>query len=343
MAATPAFNAIKQVYPPAAFASYHGGVAMRDNVIVNFPFIDSPLMTGSGTAPSGVFGNDDYYLRPIERSLAMNAGNVLIHSSPGRRSSPSGDHFVFAGAIVDEEGLFGSPGGNWVFDVAFLTAEAACTPVSPTGLNGQTCDGRYYGAEAFVLDHGNDYFYPLMRLEVSRRAASDPDAEIGAWHVAGVPPEQAASFPLPNMRHFAMRQDGVFVLRFPEYAGPLADVNMVIGNMPTASDRVVLAVDYRGDVAHVFATTYESYARSPAVAGPPAESTPLFRGYTQVGTREEVLSSDGEAFYHDVEEHLVWIKLRGGIEDAYVADPSLYSDETLYEPFVLRIHDDTPN
>ena len=37
---------------------------------------------------------------------------------------------------------------------------------------------------------------------------------------------------------------------------------------------------------------------------------------------------------------MVWIRLRGGVADAYVGDPSPFSDETLYDPFVLRIHDE---
>lgn len=340
MATDPAYAGHAPVLPPVAFASYHGGVAMHYNTIINFPFVNSADNTAFGSAPSGAFATDDYYLRPIERSLAQNVGNVLIHSAPGRRSVPLQPQFVFSGTLVDAEGLFGTPGNNWVFDTPFLTWGGQCTPVAPAGLNGQSCNGRYFGAEGFVLDHANDYFTPYMQLQVSRRDPSAPDSEVGQWSVAGVDPLAAPGTLLPNMRHFAMRDGGVFVLRFPAYAGPLSDVNLIVSNMHEAADSVVLAVHYRGSVARVFATTHESYARSAGVSGEPGPSTATFRRYEPVASRAALLNGAGEQFWHDAANELVWIRLRGGISDAWVGDGGPFSDETLYQPFVLRIHDD---
>ncbi|WP_255440209.1 G8 domain-containing protein [Caenimonas sedimenti] len=347
-----AFRGVRTVEPPAAFASYHGGVAMRQNTIINFPFVDYPLNTASGSVPTGAFANDDYYLRPVERSLAQNQANVLINAAPGRRSVPAFNNFVFAGAVVDYEGLFGPAGNNWVYDLPFFTAGGGCVAVPPAGQNGQSCSGQYFGAEFFVLDRNNDDAYPLMALAVSRRDPANPDAVLGTWSVAGVAPAAAAGTLLPNMRHFAMRENGIFVLTFPGYRnavstianaqGPLTDVRMTIGNMHTAAQEVVLAVEFHGAAANVFATTFPGYASAPItgpisngqIAAVPAGST---RRFTARNTRADLLAQPGDAYFYDAAARLVWIKLRGGLVDAFVADPSAFSDETLYRPFYLRV------
>lgn len=353
----PAFAAVRTVEPPAAFASYHGGVAMEQNTIINFPFVNSAANTAFGTVPSGAFANDDYYLRPVERSLAQNFQNALILSAPGRRSLPAFPTFVLAGAIVDYEGLFGPPGWNWVYDTPFFTAPGnpalpACQAVAPLGSNGATCPGNYFGAEFFVLDRNNQDSYPLMALSVSRRDPGSTDVPIDTRTVNAVNPAVAGSTILPNMRHFAMRQNGVFVLTFPGYRdpvvtvpnsrGPLTDVRMTIGNMHAATDSVVLAVEFHGAQANVFASSFPSYA-SQAWTGPitdfminsaPPGST---RRYTSRGTRGELLTQPGDAYFHDPAANLVWIKLQGGINPPTPGPFGTFSDQTLYRPFYLRI------
>lgn len=351
-----AYRALRAVEPPAAFASYHGGVAVERNTVINMPFIDAQAFTSSGTVPSGAFGTDDYYLRPVERSLAQNTGNLLIASAPGRRSVPVSPHFVFAGAVVDYEGLFGPAGNSWVFDTPFLTHGGGCVPVAPQGRNGQSCAGDYFGAEAFVLDNNNDEYYPLMALSVSRRAGiGAPDAEVGTWSVQGVPPQLAGSYMLPNMRHFAMRAQGVYELTFPGYRdatqtdsnrrGPLADVRMTIGNMHRRQDAVTLAVEFHGAQANVFTTTFSTLASSRGLTGALSDATLAalmpnsVRRFTRMGTRAQLLAATGDAFFHDVAARRVWIRITGGLADAHVGAPGPFSDETLYQPFYLRIND----
>lgn len=352
-AAYQAFRASEAIHPPTALASYHGGVAAVQNTVINMPYVAQSSLapnaqwTAAGSVPSGAFATDDYYLRPVERSLAQNQNNLLINTSPGVRSVPRYANFQFAGTVVDYEGIFGPAGNNWVFDTPFLTYPQGCVAVAPAGQNGQSCNGSYFGAEAFVLDNANDDYYPLMRLEVSRRqegVAANTDVEVGNWVVTGVLPANAGVTLLPNMRHFAMRQSGVYVLRFPEYAGALTDVRMVVGNMHLAADTSVLAVHFRGTNPSVFASTHPT-AGTGVATGPVnaaflgggfvAGST---RSYTAVANRAALLASAGDTFYFDDAADLVWIKLRGGLADAYITDPGQpFSDETLYQPFWLRI------
>lgn len=336
------FASVFDVFPPAATASYHGGVAMEHNIIVNFPFIDSPLYSSFGSTPSGAFSMDDYYFRPIERSLLMNIGNTLINSAIGRRSVASFATHTLAGVVVDEEGLLGTPGGNWVYDVPFLTAAGNCSPVTPAGLNGQLCDGAYFGAEEFVVNHANEYYEPYMTIAVDRLEPSDTDQAIGTWQVTGVPPAAAGNFMLPNMRHFAMRENGVYRLSFPGDLGvaSVTDLSIAIANMHAETDTAVLAVSFHGESPRVLATTYGA-GRSAGWGGLNLENDdPFFRRYTQadINSIQDLLVSAGNTYFHEAEHNLVWIKLRGGLQQHYVQDNGPFSDSTLYNKFVLRVY-----
>lgn len=350
MASNAVYRGLRTVEPISAFASYHGGLGIQYNTIINMPFIANGVNTSSGTAPSGAFGTDDYYLRPVERSLAMNGTNTLVHSVGGLRSNPiPGARFVFAGAVVDYQGLWGPVGNNWVFDVPFLTYGGGCAAVAPAGQNGMSCNGQYFGAEFFVINHANEESYPLMAIDVSRRRGAtlvDSDIEVGRWQVAAVPPAAASSFLLPNMRHFAMRQNGVFVLDFPGYGSPIRDVSMVIGNMHAATDGVVLAVRANVAPAAVFTTSDRNLALDVSAVGSRLDTAAArpqgyTRKFTLAASREAVFNALGNEnlFYYEPGTQLVWIKLWGNVPDVFVADSSPFSDETLYRPFYLRIAD----
>ena len=54
--------------PPSAFATYHSTYSMRDNTVVNFPFVDGKS--------SGAFKTNDYYTLGVDKGPARN-GPVL--------------------------------------------------------------------------------------------------------------------------------------------------------------------------------------------------------------------------------------------------------------------------
>lgn len=358
MPAAVAFRAHSAVEPPAAFASYHGGVAMRKNTVVNFPYVDSGQLTAFGSAPSGAFAFDDYYLRPVERSLEQNAANRLIASVPGRRSVASAPTFRLAGAVYDPEGLWGPAGRYWVYDQTFFTHGGACRQVQPAGVNGRSCVGPYFGAEAFVLDRNNDPFYPLMALEVTRRDPGNVQNVLGTWGIEAVAPAQAAGTLLPNMRHVAMRQGGVYVMGFPGYRGaptvpnargPLTDVRMTMSNLHGADDHLILAVEHHGAQAHVLSTTWGSLASNPlqgalsdqalAQLGPATT-----RRFVPRASLAELLSTPGDAYVHHppTTGPYVWVRVHGGLSPPWTPAGGFapFDDQTLYRPFFLRVYGD---
>lgn len=358
MPAAVAFRSHMGVEPPTAFASYHGGVAMRDNTVVNFPYVDSGQFNAFGSSPSGAFAFDDYYLRPVERSLEQNAANLLIASVPGRRSVASAPTFRLAGAVYDPEGLWGPAGRYWVYDQAFFTEGGACAQVQPAGVNGRSCVGPYFGAEAFVLDRNNSPSYPLMALEVTRRDPGNMQNVLGTWSIEAVAPTQAAFHMLPNMRHVAMRQGGVYVMGFPGYRGaptvpnargPLTDVRMTLSNLHTDGDHLILAVEHHGAQAHVLSTTWGGLASNPlqgalsdqalAQLGPATT-----RRFMPRASLAELLSTPGDAYVHHppTTGPYVWIRVHGGLSPAWTPAGGFapFDDQTLYRPFFLRVYGD---
>lgn len=312
-----------------AFASYHSTYSIYDNITVNFPLVSSnPLVAGGR---SGAFDTSDYYLRPVERGTLRNTNNLLINSHPGYRARAFFPHYVLAGAMLDPQGIWG-PANNWsVYDQPFFTHNANCIAVEPADSSGaMSCDGQYYGAMDFVLNQANEPFDTFMAILVTRFDEADPNVVVDNWIVNNA----YGLSPFPNMRHFTTRSGGIYLLDFPEEPIP-DDVIFRLDNMHTMDDTVVIGVRYSGFLsAQVVATTYNPNNVNGFCNDQHCHS------YTPVASLADVISSDGETFWQDTANNIVWAKVRGGLVPDYVApsDNWPFSDALLYRPFRLRIH-----
>lgn len=316
------FLAVGPAPPPQGFASYHSTFSMVDNTLFNFPFMD-------GIA-SGAFRTDDYYVRPVDKGFLRNSGNLLVTSHPGYRSRAAFPHYALAGALLDTIGLWGSAGRWWVYDEPFFTHGINCTEVAPLGIdNGQSCVGPYYGVRKFVLDQGNSRFEPYMAIEVERVDAAG--TVLGTWSVA----DGTGQAPFPGMRHFAAHADGRYILRFPGSPMP-DDVGMSIENLLTAGDTFLMAVQFNGvNPASVYTTTQYQYF-NPGVETAP--DSVFKQQYAAAPSLADVVASVGGTFWQDAANNLVWIKLRGGLQDPFIEDPNPFGDEALYGEMYLRLH-----
>lgn len=317
-----------------AFASYHSAFDIHHNVVMNFPLNTSYPLFGAGR--SGVFDTSDYYLRPVDKGHIRNVNNLIIDSHPGYRAVAGGSYYKLAGALWDPQGTWG-PANNWnVYDQPFFTHNGVCQPGNATG--GASCDGNYFGIQYFVLNRQGEPSNPQMEINVNRYDEAAPHALVDTWHIdSGV-----GLSPFPNMRHFAARAGGLFLLDFPEYGAPGApgvnDVSFLVENMLTPDDTVVVGVRFSGVSPVRVATT--GYDPSGLTNG---ECTPQYalycHNYQLVGSLDEVIASEGETYWQDTANQVVWVKLRGGLEDVYVSDADKlpFSEAILYEPFSLRI------
>jgi hypothetical protein len=55
---------------------------------------------------------------------------------------------------------------------------------------------------------------------------------------------------------------------------------------------------------------------------------------------DDVIASNGETYWQDTQNNLVWVKIQGGHWQYWTNDPQIAvptSDELLYHPSVLRI------
>ena len=326
--------------PPVALATYHSAFDMRENVIVNFPFVENQT--------SGAFATDDYYIRPVEKGHIRNPNNLLINTHPGYRSDAALDeniafnfaqgftYYVFAGALWDPHGTWASPGTWSVYDIPFLTHNASCSTIEPESQNAASCDGDYYGVNHFILDQGNMPWDDLMAIDVTRFDENNPDTVVDTWSVDGA----QTGWALAHMRHFAARRNGIYLLDFPDSPIP-EDVSVDISNMHEPSETFVLGIRFSGtEDAQVYSTTYTypGYFNDGAATAPDWASK---HNYTEVSGRQAVISSTGETFWQDHSNNIVWISVSAGDLVQFSASAEEVADEfsdfNLYNEFHLRV------
>lgn len=318
-----------------AFASYHSAFNIHHNIVINFPLnTDYPDIRGRGR--SGVLDTSDYYPRPVEKGQIRAVDNLIIDSHPGFRAPSEYDYYKLAGALWDPQGLWGAPNHWSVYDQPFFTHNANCDSSGAPG--GTSCDGNYYGILYFVVNRQGDPYDARMAMDVTRYDEDAPHNPVGNWHInSGV-----GQVFLSNMRHFAARAGGIFLLDFPEYGEPggagVNDVSFRVENMLTPADTVVVGVRFSGALpVRVAATAYDPNGLTNGDCT--AETAPSCHNYQPVESLEAVINSSGETYWQDTTNQVVWVKLRGGLADPYEAPEDLlpFSEASLYEAFSLRI------
>jgi hypothetical protein len=310
--------------PPSAFATYHSTYAMRDNTLVAFDYVQGKH--------SGVFRTNDYYTLGVDKGTVRNSGNRLIASHPGYRTLPPNldgapldrRHWTYAGALWDPHGYWGPKGQYWVIDHPFLTAGAACQPVAPGG-NGQSCAGEYYGVGSFQTDFDTSRYSFMAAIDVTRQDANGNP--IASWSVA----DGTTSTMLGNMRHFAARPGGRYVLRFPGKPHPKWFA-MTVGNAYRSSDSFVIGIAFDGGTT---ASGYTVSGHEHHRMSPPDQNTT--RAFTPVQSLGEVLAGSGDRLWQDRANHLVWVKVQGGLAWPHPQTASAYDDMNLYRALSVVI------
>ncbi len=324
--------------PPSAFATYHSAFSMYDNTVVNFPFVEGQS--------SGMFRTNDYYTNGVDKGLARNTNNRMINSHPGYRSLPplldgqplNFRHYTFSGALWDANGYWGPAGNFWVYDVPFLTTGSTCQAVLPAGQNSQSCSGEYYGVEKFQTDFDNNRYTFSSPIDIERQNADG--TTIGHWSV----PDGATSSILGNMRHFAARPGGRYVLRFPHRttAGQFVIPNwfaMTVTNAFRAGDSMLMAVAFDGTVnAGGYTVAGHLHQRDTIGA-----SNPAVRAFTHAANLDAVIAgSNGNLLWQDTVNHLVWFKFQGNIAYPNAANLVPNSDEDIDRPFSVLLRATPP-
>ena len=311
---------------PVAFATYHSTFDIQGNIIMDFG-------EAIPNTWSGAFATDDYYTRAVEKGQHRNVNNLLINTHPGVKLKSVGDYFTLASALWDPYGVWGPAGNYFVYDDPFLTYDKDISTVEPSGevVGGVSVPGPFYGFSDFVL-HGvgdtppqNQPYMDLMGLHVLR--LNDEMEQVAEWIVEPAPFPDAL---LQHMRDFAATPNGIYEISFswlnpdsyPEYP---TDFSMLVENMLTEDDTLVLSIEYDGSLE-------------------PTVDLWIYNGYTvpyeQVFSLAELRDSPGETWYQDPANNKVWVKLQGGRWQFWTNDTSLdvpSNDDLLYQPVVLRV------
>jgi hypothetical protein len=306
---------------PVAFATYNSTFSMLDNTVVGFP-----LEPGQR---SGAFATEDYYIRPVERGHTFNRGNLLVASHPGARLRAALPHYTLSGALWDPHGTWGvTPGCYLVYDQPFFTFGQTPEVPAPGAVDvgAVAVAGPFYGLGNFTINQDRPSYSPLMALAVQRLDPGDPSQVVGTFSVDAAVNEHAL---LANMRHFAAHRDGLYALRFPGHARP-RELEVRVSNMLESSDRLVVALEFDGGTtpSAVMARVYRTHTDF---------------AYTAVGSLAALRASDGETYWQDHGNNLIWVHLRGGRWTAHWDQTDNYEptadddEDSLYEPIVLRV------
>jgi hypothetical protein len=294
-------------------ASYHSSLQVMQNTFVNFPFVDDHA--------SGAFKTNDYYIRAVERGTTRNAGNKLVNSAAGQRSNFTADqrfpsHAALAGAIWDAHGYWGPAGNYHVYDLPFLTYGANCVLAAPAGRNGKSCDGEYYGIGWMRTDFDRALYDFRAPVEVTRLDATG--GSIGTWAVA-----DGVNKTLGNMRHFAARNGGRYVLRFPGKPLP----RWYFAEITNA---------YRTTDSFAFAVSFDGAVNAQATLTSGSDSSAI-RVMTAASTLAEVEASAGDRFWQDRANNLVWVRIVGGLPHVNHGGLQADEDDMLYRTVFLAI------
>jgi hypothetical protein len=311
--------------PPVAFASYHSTFNMRLNTVVNFPFLAG--------YPSGAFRTSDFYMTAVDKGTVRNGGNRLIKSHPGYRTPPpnmdgqplANRHWTYAGALWDPHGYWGPKERFWVYDMPFLTYGAKCDWVQPAGQNGKTCDGQYYGVGSFQTDFDASRYRFFAPVDATRIDSNGN--EIGRWSVA----DGATATMFGNMRHFAARESGTYILRFPGKPIPKS-FSMNISNAFRSTDGFVMGISFDGSVTPTgYTVSGDTSQRDKPQSWPKDSSQQKYvRWFKPAASLTEVANGAGDRLWQDRGRNIVWIKVAGGLpfpgagEIAPNSDPDIY-------------------
>jgi hypothetical protein len=331
--------------PQLGVASYHSTLDIAENTFVNLPNRGIQPANDVRGKSSGVFGTDDYYIRPVEKGFWRNPRNKFIQSDAGFRVLPPhlrstfdpavhNHNWTLSGAIWDPQGYWAEAGRWWVLDHPFLRMPgcSAVNSVVPTNVaNGLTCPGPYVGVSSFFLDRGlptQTQAYSFLET-LSVRRLDSANNELARWRVE----RGHTSSMLGNMRHFAAVPGGVYEIRFPEFpygstARAPQRVTLGLTNLVNPSDTVLLGVHM--DTTSVPSTVYVS--THPDYPNFGVNATRL----SAAGSRAEVAAGAGNLFWADAANSLVWVKLAPMVSNAW-NNVVPGSDDDLYRAFSLRI------
>jgi hypothetical protein len=275
-------------------------------------------------------------LVPVDRGLIRNPNNLLINSHPGRRvispniNTPVGNA-ALAGALWDPHGYWGPPGNYWVYDLPFLTNGQTCTPIDGE-THARSCAGPYYGVAGFRID-GSDRYKPQMPLTITR--LDHTMQPIATWVVEDGSSGNRNTFGImAHMRHFAAVPNGRYRIEFRDssvsYPLPTQEVMLVLSNMHSSTDRLILAVPFSSSIpVQAYLTTRELYWDIQAPGTPVRHLTP-------VSSLAALLTTENSV-WQDYAHQQVWVNVSGGmpLPGGDPSDP--LSDEALYRETYLRI------
>ncbi len=338
-------NAQGREYPWAAarshFATYHGTLAERDSVVINYPYENAALdptntiytgAVGNNEVGGGVFGRDDLYISPVDNSLAFTSNVVRINCATNDYTSKNvntaggwarNGNVTFADCIIDAAtGPAGKP--YWIKNELFLTSGIGdlVDAQSAADNNGKWTATKFMG----VLDLLPDWWalvassiYQPIGSTVIDRLQSDGSTIIATkqWPLKG-----DSSGYLGSWRHWAFASGGIYRVTFAAlyangpYGPPLTSLSTTIHFLSDSAHSVTLGLPWGG-------ASLPATKRYTTIGGNTGNNGRReFAGVANFAAVRD--GTAGTECWLDTTNKTLWLKLKGGLNTQLV--PNRYDD-----------------
>ena len=323
-----------------AFASYHEFMNFKDSVAINYPFITPVPGISSFGVGGGVIRLNDIYTEPIYRFnlfsklklIGCNAGSRIL--PPTKDGNPlNGREFTLAGAILDVNGLWTTPGYYWIYDDPFLTYNATgLIDVAPAGQNGKATPDKYYGLKysdfGFVV---NGQMWDTVTME----RLDSGTTVVGDWSVPGETQEVGSLFGI--MRHASLAKGGRYRLKFPDDVNNQGSILKVL-NAADATDNFLIGMQWSnatpvGSALITVSTNVGGWNFNSASLI--SEGGTITRQLTSAANLAAVEAGGGNLYWQDTTNNLVWVKYVGGLTNPVWAGS--YEENQFHKPTYICI------
>jgi hypothetical protein len=308
-------------------ASYHSSVNIKNNVFMGFP---EDIHTGyyGGLVGSGAHSFIDYYTNALDVGFKRNTGNLYVDTFKGYRDLPPNlegvdtaldRNYTLAGALYDPWHYFG-PNDWFIIDDPFLSTGVSTTAVAPSGTNGLSANGQFYGFDQMKTNFDNEVFRPLSAYHVIRYDSGG--TEVGHWDVH----DGNTSAIFDVMRHFAANSGGGrFLLEFPGNSPPTW-FEATVSNLYRSTDSVIFGVQFDGATS-ITSAYYAANGGSGTGTGR--------RDMSSGANLAAVEASGGDVYWQDTGNNRVWMKVKGGL--TWSGTPTTDGVTDLYRTHLLHI------
>lgn len=290
----------------SAFASYHETMYLRNSTLVNYPAV-APRATGwkAGGAPVAIWDNYTQGLYKYEQFTGLQQLGCAIWVPPSPHLAGTGDYGT-AQVWEDVNGIFPPyvAGQTVIYDHAFFTDGAAGLTSDARLVNAKTTTSRYYHLKVAQVESDS--------LITDRVGLTKQDINTGATLATWDIPVSSGGF--AHMRSMAVQKGGRYRLDLPTLA-PAQYLWLDLKNCYRSDDWFIIGLPFNATPGTVALGYMTAYGVSPPATKPTTSTSErrMLSSAGVTGLADIVADAVGSKYWYDAANHLVWLKVVGGL------------------------------